>query len=272
VTPGHAVGSDEAASGIRRTVDAAGIVTIAIERAAMRNSLDRVSVAALTKAFEASADARCVILRSDGSSFCSGGDLPHLVRLSAEPDTIRGSIEGSFQRLIRTIRRTPVPVIARVQGAAVGAGADLALACDLRVASASAWLREAWIDLGLVSALGAPATLSSAGGPGFALDVLLSGRKLDAAECLAVGLFQRVVGVDELDAEVDSVASVIAARDPQAVRAMKELVAGTFGEAFENSLRGGLDRQERLMRSEQFVVRVRDILHRITSRSDGRRK
>jgi enoyl-CoA hydratase/carnithine racemase len=242
-----------------RWADDEGVVTVTIDRADIRNSLDRPSVLALIEAFEASGNARCIVLASAGTSFCSGGDLPHLERLALRPDEIRGSIEGSFQRLMRAIRGHPVPVIARIQGPAVGAGADLALACDLRVASTEAWLREPWIELGLVSALGAPVN--------FALDVLLSGRKVGADEGLARGLFQRVVAPADLDAEVSALAARIAALDPDGVRSMKELVTMTFGQAFDRALRSGVDHQERLMRSPDFIVRVRAILDRISQGS-----
>jgi 2-(1,2-epoxy-1,2-dihydrophenyl)acetyl-CoA isomerase len=245
-----------------------GVVAIRIDRQDVRNSLDRASVMALIAEFEGvSQSVRCVVLRSEGTTFCSGGDLPHLERLASRPDEIRGSIEGSFQRLMRTIRRLPVPVIARVQGPAVGAGADLALACDLRLASDTAYLKESWIELGVISALGAPATLTAAGGPGFALDVLLSARQVGAQECFSRGLFQRVVPPDDLDSEVDGLASLIASRDPAAVRAMKELVAATFADGYEAILEAGLDRQEALMHSPDFAGRVRAILNRIARRA-----
>jgi 2-(1,2-epoxy-1,2-dihydrophenyl)acetyl-CoA isomerase len=252
--------------GIRRSAHDA-VVTITIDRPHLRNSLDRASVLALVEAFEASTAARCVVLRATGSSFCSGGDLPHLERLAGRPHEIRGSIEGFFQRLIRTIRAHPAPVIARVQGPAVGAGADLALACDLRVASTDAWLREPWIELGLISALGAPINLGTAGGPGFALDVLLSGRRVAAEEALARGVFQRAVAPDALDAELDALVTRVAAMDPEGVRAMKQLVNLTFGDDVDRALRAGLDHQERLMRSPDFVVRVRAILAGISRRT-----
>lgn len=247
-----------------RWADDEGVARVTIDRADVRNSLDRPSVLALIEALEASRNARCVVLASTGPSFCSGGDLPHLERLAARPDEIRGSIEGSFQRLMRTIRAHPVPVIARIQGPAVGAGADLALACDLRVASTEAWLREPWIELGLISALGAPVNLALGGGPGFALDVLLSGRKVSADEGLACGLFQRVTAPGGLDAEVDELAARVAALEPDGVRSMKALVNMTYDAAFDLALRSGVDHQERLMRSPEFVVRVRAILHRIS--------
>src|SRR5271167_3239819 len=123
--------------------EAGGILTITLDRQAQRNSLDRQSVFSLLAEFTSLSDtARCVVLRSEGAAFCSGGDLPHLERLARQPEEIRGSIEGSFQQLIRTIRACPVPVIARIQGAAVGAGADVALACDMRVASSDAFIKE----------------------------------------------------------------------------------------------------------------------------------
>jgi 2-(1,2-epoxy-1,2-dihydrophenyl)acetyl-CoA isomerase len=253
-------------SGISWSEDS-GIATVTIDRTDMRNSLNRPSVLALIEAFEKTADARCVVLRSTGTSFCSGGDLPHLEKLAARPDEIRDSIEGSFQRMMRTIREHPAPVIARVQGPAVGAGADLALNCDVLIASSDAWLRESWIDLGVISALGASINLSAAGGPGFALDVLLSGRKVLADEALARGLFQRVTAPDELDGEVRALAERVAGLDTGGVRAMKQLVRLVHDEDFDVALRAGVDHQERLMRAPEFAVRVRTILDSISRRS-----
>jgi 2-(1,2-epoxy-1,2-dihydrophenyl)acetyl-CoA isomerase len=262
------VTAPDADPGISWSEDA-GVATIGIDRAAMRNSLNRPSVLALIEAFEKTADARCVVLRSTGTTFCSGGDLPHLEKLARRPDEIRGSIENSFQRLMRTIRSHPAPVIARVQGPAVGAGADLAMNCDLRVASADAWIRESWIDLGVISALGASINLSATGGPGFALDVLLSGRKVPADEALARGVFQRVVAPAELDAEVGALAARVAGLDADGVRAMKQLVNLVHDHDFDSALRAGVDHQERLMRAPEFAARVRAILDSITERTAG---
>ena len=242
------------------------VATIVIDRADIRNSLDTDSVEVLVEAFGASQSASCIVLRSEGSSFCSGGNLQHLAKLGNRPDEIRSSIESGFQKLVRTIRDSAIPVIVRVQGPAVGAGADIALACDLRVASEEAWIQEAWINLGLVSALGAPVNLTMSGGPGFALDMLLSARKVDAQECLRLGLFQRVVPLDQLDEELDSVVTSVVEKDRDAVIAMKELVASTYRASFESGLHEGLDFQEQLMRSSAFIERVGGILDRIRSK------
>jgi enoyl-CoA hydratase/carnithine racemase len=97
--------------------------------------------------------------------------------------------------------------------------------------------------------------------------VLLSGRKVPADECLAHGLFQRVVARDELDSEVQSLAARIAGLDPDGVRAMKQLVRLVHDDDFSIALSAGVDHQERLMSAPEFAARVRTILDSISTRA-----
>lgn len=204
-------------------------------------------------------DDHVVVLRSDGRVFCSGADLAMLEPLGTpdRADDVRDHVYSAFQAMVRAVIDCPVPVIARLQGPGLGAGADLALACDLRIASAKAWIEESWIKLGVISALGGAGQLVRSVGPGTALDLLLTARRLTAAEALSAHVFQRVVEPDALDAQVQEVASAIAAADPLAVRSMKRLVRDDpAARSIDEALRLGLDLQVPLIARDGFAERV----------------
>lgn len=211
-------------------------------------------------------DERVVVMASEGKVFCAGADLA-LLQPYGDPTRIqevRENIYSAFQALVRVIAQCPVPVIARVQGPALGAGADLALACDLRVASTRAWLEESWIKLGTISALGGAAVLTRTLGLGTTLDMLLTARRLTAEEALAAHVFQRVAEPDQLDAELESVTSAIVAADPKAVRSMKSLVREDPAvSSSDDALAHGLELQGPLIARDEFAQRVAEVRRRI---------
>lgn len=241
-------------------VRADNIVTITLDRPEAGNGLTLELAGQLAHAIRDAADARCIILRSTGKVFCSGADLDMLEGLGS-PDKaaeVRTYVYDGFQGAIIAVSTSPVPVIARLQGPALGAGADLALACDLRIATDRAWIEESWIRIGTVSALGGAHTLPALVGYGDALDMLLTARRLTAIECHQRGVFQRLVVADELDAEVDRVARTIAGHDPDAVRALRRLVRGGPAEAsLRGALASALDEQVPLIARTAFGDRVR---------------
>ena len=107
---------------------------------------------------------RCVVLSAEGTAFCAGGNLREVWRLvQMGEDAVRARIYGSFQGLVRRLRSLPVPVIAAVDGPAVGLGFDLALACDLRLFGADAWVQQGWATVGLIPATGGFRFLSRSG-------------------------------------------------------------------------------------------------------------
>src|SRR5687767_14518964 len=111
-------------------------LVVKLNRPDRRNALSAEACARLSDALDSFGQARAVILTAVGSSFCAGGDFEELERFAAaDADASSEALYGGFQRMIRTIRNLPVPVIAAVNGHAMGAGMDLALACDLRVVS-----------------------------------------------------------------------------------------------------------------------------------------
>lgn len=248
------------------------ISTITLNRPQFGNSLTWDLGHALQDAVKAESDwAQCIVLAATGRNFCSGVDL-QLIRKLASPEKaqeVREKVYGSFQGLIRGIATCVIPVVARIQGPVLGVGADLVLACDIRVASTDAWFEESWIRLGTTSALGGGHILPALIGMGGTLDLLLTARRLSAEEGHRVGIFQRLTLPDDLDREVDQVSSDIASADCAAVRATKSLVRGPDIDRLDRYLEAALEEQVSLIAREEFAQRVDSVLERISGPQKG---
>lgn len=251
------------------TIGDGSIFEIVLSRPATGNSLNPEVTQQLVAALNSIADtARCVILRSEGRVFCSGADLAFLESLlGTSADEIATSIYSNFQGLIRAVVESPVPVIARLQGGAAGAGCDLALACDLIVASETGWFEESWIKIGAISALAGGFHLAQSLGPHRALDLLISSRRLSASEAFQYGLVYRVTATaEQLDSATMELANLICDRDPAAVRAMKQLVRGSQRAEFERALEEGRNHQAVLLSRPEFEHQVEMLRSRLAKR------
>jgi len=178
-----------------------------------------------------------VVAGSD-KAFAAGADIGELARSSA--------IELYYQRRIErwdTIRGLWTPLVAAVSGYCLGGGCELALACDLIVASESATFGQPETGVGVIPGAGGTQRLTRVVGKAVAMDVILSGRFLTAQEALAAGLVARVVGEGEWLDEAKRVAAEIAAKAPIATRLAKEGV----DRAFEGPLQLGLEYERRLL-------------------------
>lgn len=247
---------------------------VVLDRAAARNSLSPAVARLLADAItETGKSARCVVLRSEGTVFCAGADLAFLEDLvGASRDEIASSIYGHFQALARSIIDCPVPVLARVQGGAAGAGCDIALACDLLVAADQAWFEESWIRIGATSALAGAVHLTGSIGRYRALELLVTGRRVSATEAHQLGLVNQVVPTAELDDTVTQLASAVAAADPEAVSAMKKLVRLAQEGSADQALTEGLSLQADLLARPEFSQRLdalRGLLRAGKARSHG---
>lgn len=175
------------------------ITTIAIARPEKRNALDSATASALRTAVEEASESRVTIVTGTERSFCAGGDLEELERWSHMPAEDIGSVlYDSFQGMIRAIRASDSVVIAAINGAAVGAGMDLALACDLRVAAAGVKLGQVWVGLGVIPGTGGAWMTQALAGPTKAAELLLTGDLITAEEALAANLVNEVVPAEEL--------------------------------------------------------------------------
>lgn len=163
---------------------------------------------------------RVVLLSAAGDAFCSGVDLSMLQPgehgLSASPLEIKRILTEHIHRIAYAMEDVGKPVVAAVNGSAVGAGMDLSLMCDMRIAGRSARFAEGYIRVGLVPGAGGCHFLPRVVGRAKALELLLTGDFVNAEEAQAIGLVNRVVDDAQLDAEVDAFAGRIAAASPVA--------------------------------------------------------
>lgn len=213
------------------------VVTITLNLPEARNPIsDNAMVDALVDALqEADGDpsVRAVILTGAGSAFSSGGDLskmkPGLGLRGEQPVTTVRNYRDGIQRLPLAFQQLEVPVIAAVNGPAVGAGCDLACMCDIRIASQTARFAESFVRVGLVPGDGGAWLLPRVIGWPRATELALTGRMIDAAAALDWGLVTKVVEPDELMPAARELAGEIAANPPRAVRLTKRLLREAQG-------------------------------------------
>jgi enoyl-CoA hydratase/carnithine racemase len=211
---------------LRIESDERGVRTIAIDRETRRNALDRATLDELEAAVDAAAAdpaVRVVILRGAGEkAFSAGADLEELLAHQTIDDR-RRHFDG-VARLIGALHRAPQPVIARVQGFALAGGCGVAVAADFTIAGESAVFGLPEIGVGLLPMVVSAPILRATGSRKAVLDLVLTGRRVDAQEARALGLVTRVVPDAQLDQEVSALAGQLAALSPAALRLGKEAI------------------------------------------------
>ena len=181
---------------------------------------------------------RVVVITGAGRAFCAGGDVEYMHSLQQTDDV------ASFRKLLDAgrdivlqIATMEKPVLASVNGVAAGAGCNLALACDYRIASDTAKLSESFVKIGLHPDWGGTWLLPRLVGRGRAMELLATGRMVEAGEALAIGMVDRVVGAAELQGETETLAQAIAAASPTAVAGIKR----ALNRSEHNDLRAQLE-------------------------------
>ncbi len=185
----------------------------------------------------ADSQVRAVVITGAGKAFSAGGDLSYLqqIRDSGDPAPLLRFLEHAHAA-IQAIRELPKPVIAAVNGAAAGAGCNLALACDLRVAGEDSSFTEAFVRVGLVMDWGGTWTLPRLVGPARAAEMALSGKPVDARTALAWGLVNRVVPADRVLPEAMAWAEELAAGPAQAQAMAKRLMASAGAQSLPQAM------------------------------------
>jgi methylglutaconyl-CoA hydratase len=196
------------------------ILRITLARPERRNAFDAALIAELTEAFKDVGDAGAVVLAGEGQSFCAGADV----------EWQRSSIDLSFEEnvedahrlylMCETIDRCPAPVVARIQGYALGGGSGLAACADIAVAASDAVFGFSEVKLGIIPAVISPFVLPKIGQ--HARRYFLTGERFDAQTALRIGLVHEVT--DDLDAAVDGIVEEILGSGPQAVQEAKRLI------------------------------------------------
>jgi 2-(1,2-epoxy-1,2-dihydrophenyl)acetyl-CoA isomerase len=180
---------------------------------------------------------RAVLLRGNGRHFCAGGDLHDMQReLDGPPAVHKNKLWSGVHRIPRLMLDLDKPVVAAVQGAASGAGLDMALQCDLRVAADNARVAASYIRIGLVPGDGGAWLLPRLIGLPRALEMLLTGDYVDAQRALAMGLFNRVVPADALEIEARALAQRLADGPATAMRLTKRAAYQGLGMDFRSHL------------------------------------
>ena len=207
------------------------VTTITLNRPEKLNAFGGTMREELLDALRAAAaddDTRVIVVTGAGRAFCSGGDVDYMAGLQKAGD------EESFRRLldagraiVTTIATMEKPVIASVNGVAAGAGCNLALACDYRIAADTAKLGETFVRIGIHPDWGGTWLLPRLVGRGRAFELMATGRIIDAAEALAIGMVDRVVTSDGLAGETAALANAIAAGPPLAIAGIKRALAAS---------------------------------------------
>lgn len=229
------------------------IAYVTIARPERANALDAETARGIGDAISAVKSERIVVLSGEGKAFCAGGDLDELERWAAgSVDRIREELYGGFQAMIRSIRASDAVVIAAVNGAAVGAGMDLALACDLRIAAASARLGQVWVGLGVIPGTGGAWLTQHLAGPTRAAELLLTGDIISAEEALSVGLVNAVVPDGRLLDEARALAARILRHPREGVAANKRAFVAATEAALEAALQHAAKVQPERFTSHEF--------------------
>lgn len=200
------------------------VATILLNRPASRNAftLDMLDlwVDALIEA-QADPAVHVVVVRGEGESFCAGVDLHHVGDLGDSAMEHKAIVQSRIQHVPVAMEQVDKPVIASISGPAVGAGLDLALMCDMRLAARSARLCEGYINAGLLPGEGGAYYLPRLVGYSRAFEMLVGGEFIDSAEALRIGLVNRVFPDADLLDETYAFAARLAAKPPEVARLMK---------------------------------------------------
>jgi len=242
-------------SGLKVERVSAGVVVLSIDRPPS-NYFDIGLLGALADACRVAAEdgARALLLRSTGKTFCAGADFGAAGNVELNPEAL-------YVEAVRLFRRD-LPMVAQVQGAAVGGGAGLALAADLRVVSDRSRFAVNFVKIGIHHGFGLTETLPHAVGQQRATDLLLTGRRIDGAEACRIGLADRIVSADRLDDAALELAEELAAAAPLAVRAVRRTMADNLADRVAEAVVREAAEQRALFQTEDFREGVAAVAQR----------
>ncbi|HEX2569015.1 MAG TPA: enoyl-CoA hydratase-related protein [Polyangia bacterium] len=249
---------------------------ISLHRPASKNGLTVALNQRIIAAFEDAAAAesvRCVVLTGEGGNFCSGLDLKSAM---SEAEAMQGEgvaeerMNRYFHGLIRAVVRCPKPVIALIDGAAVGFGCDLALACDLRLGTPRARLGEIFVKRGLMPDGGGTFFLPRLVGTAKAFELMMTGDVIEAEEALRLGLVNRLVPVEQAVAETAAFAKRLCEGAPLVQAWIKRAVYGALGGTLEDALALERQGQMQLLRSADFAEGLLAFFEKRPPRFTGR--
>ncbi|HYT14275.1 MAG TPA: enoyl-CoA hydratase [Candidatus Nitrosopolaris sp.] len=207
---------------------------------------------------------RVLVLTGSGRAFCSGADVTEMVQGAGmrTPEDVGNVLRNEYMPMLTRLRTMPKPVIAAMNGPAVGIGASYALACDIRIATPEAYLLEAFVNIGLAPDGGVSWLLPRLAGTGIAYEMFFTGKPLSAADAHRLGVINRVVPAERLEAEVRDLAAQLVVQPRQAMAAAKRAVTHALESSFEEALEFESYLQEAQASSPEFAEGVQAFLAR----------
>jgi len=272
--PATAGGSDKSMSydNIDVTEDS-GIVTITLDRPDKMNALVGHMRRDLAEALEEAGSERAVrvvVITGAGRAFCAGGDLAYAAELIERDDVEEfARLLGAARRVVTAIRQMTKPVVASINGPASGAGCNLALACDLRIASANASFTQSFVKIGFHPDWGGTYFLPRLVSANKACELFFLGHPVDAPAALRLGLVNWVVPESELEAETRKLAERLRDAPPTSIAAAKQAVYLSSHEDLETMLRYEVEAQIRCFESRDGKEGVRAFLEKRAPRFTG---
>jgi enoyl-CoA hydratase/carnithine racemase len=244
----------------------AGILTITLNRPDKLNAFIGHMRRDLAEALEAAGSdrgVRVVVITGAGRAFCAGGDVNFMAELMDRHDSEEfARILGSGRRVITSIRQMTKPVIAAVNGVASGAGCNLALACDLRIASTNATFSQSFLKVGLHPDWGGTYFLPRLLTPNKVCELFFLGEAIDASEAARLSLINQVVAPEDLEAATQQLAERLRAAPPIALAAAKQAVYASQAADLDEMLRYETEAQLRCFESEDGREGVRAFIEK----------
>jgi 2-(1,2-epoxy-1,2-dihydrophenyl)acetyl-CoA isomerase len=248
-----------------------GIARITLNRPDRLNSFTAHMHQELRSALADAAAARVVVITGAGRAFCAGQDLnERAVASDGHPVDLGITVETGWNPLIKLLATMPQPVIAQVNGVAAGAGANIALACDMVVAGRSAKFIQSFAAIGLIPDSGGSWILPRLLGQARAMGLALTGEPLSAETAEEWGLIWKCVDDDALAAEVDAIATKLAGLPPLGLGAIKSIVRSTWGRTLDQELHLQRDEMRRLGFTQDYREGVAAFLEKRPAKFTGK--
>jgi 2-(1,2-epoxy-1,2-dihydrophenyl)acetyl-CoA isomerase len=205
---------------------------------------------------------RVVVLTGSGRAFCSGADVTEMAQEGGmrTPEDVGNVLRNEYMPMLTRLRTMPKPVIAAMNGPAVGIGASYALACDIRIAVPEAYLLEAFINIGLAPDGGVSWLLPRLAGTGIAYEMFFTGKPLQAVDAYRLGVINRLVPAEKLEDEVRELAGQLASQPKGALAAAKRAVNHALESSYEEALEFESYLQEAQAASPEFAEGVQAFL------------
>ncbi len=246
------------------------VARITLNRPDRLNSFTKAMHAELRAALDEVQDTRVIVLTGAGRGFCAGQDLNDRAVAPGEAVDLGETVEESWNPLIRRLAEVPQPIIAQVNGVAAGAGANIALACDIVVAARSARFIQSFSALGLVPDSGGSWHLPRLVGQARALGLALTGEPLRAEQAAEWGLIWKAVADEALEGEVDTLAARLAGLPPLGLAAIKNIVRTSWQRTLDQELDLQRDEMRRLGFTQDYREGVAAFLEKRSAVFTGR--